>query len=133
MSRGHQRRLARKQGIEPALELLAATGQSSLDRSLCDPLHPSDLAHSSRCDRSGSSAVMPTHAPASRLAPAVADGKVWLVRKHEVEQRPVVTGTSGNEWAEIKSGLSREDVVVINPDDRLKPGREVTIRHKSGD
>ncbi|MGE0665148.1 MAG: efflux RND transporter periplasmic adaptor subunit [Sphingomonadales bacterium] len=66
-------------------------------------------------------------------ASAVEGGKVWLVRDGKAAQHPVVTGASGEDWTEIKSGLKRDDVVVARPDDRLKPGREVTIRRKNGD
>ena len=61
-------------------------------------------------------------------ATAVSDGKVWLVRDGKVQERAVVTGASGNDWTEVKSGLTRGDTIVIQPDDRLKPGRDVTVQ-----
>ena len=40
----------------------------------------------------------------------------------------MVTGASGNDWTEIKSGLARGDTIVTKPDDRLTPGRDVTVQ-----
>jgi RND family efflux transporter MFP subunit len=59
-------------------------------------------------------------------ASAVVDGKVWVVRNGKAQQQAVTTGTSGNDWTEIKAGLTSADTVVIEPGDRLKPGRAVT-------
>lgn len=61
-------------------------------------------------------------------ATAVTDGKVWLVKDGKAQERAVVTGASGNDWTEIKSGLVRGDTIVVQPDDRLKPGRDVTVQ-----
>ena len=79
--------------------------------------------------------IIASEKPDALLVPAAAvtDGKVWLVRGGKVEQRAVVTGASGNDWTEIRSGLAKGDTIVAAPDDRLKPGRDVTIaRPKAG-
>lgn len=64
-------------------------------------------------------------------ASAVSDGKVWLVKDGKAQERAVITGASGNDWTEIKSGVTRGDTIVVQPDDRLKPGRDVTV-HGAG-
>jgi RND family efflux transporter MFP subunit len=73
--------------------------------------------------------IIARETPDALLVPAAAvdDGKVWLVRRGKVEQRAVVTGVSGNDWTEIKSGLTARDTIVAAPDDRLKPGRGVKV------
>lgn len=52
---------------------------------------------------------------------------VWVVEGNKAVKKEVKVGMADDQDMEIKSGLSNEDQVIINPTDQLKQGVEVTV------
>lgn len=61
-------------------------------------------------------------------ASAVVDGKIWLVRDGVAVKRPVTVGVTGDRNTEILSGLSDDDLFVVDPGAGLRDGRPVRPR-----
>lgn len=56
---------------------------------------------------------------------AISEGKVWLVVEGKARQRAVKTGIAGTDKAEILSGLSMGDAVIVDPPDSLEDGDRI--------
>lgn len=61
-------------------------------------------------------------------ATAVSDGKLWLVRDGLAVRQEVDIGVAGDNRVEIRGGIGADDLVVIQPNERLREGRRVTIK-----
>lgn len=59
---------------------------------------------------------------------AINKGQVWLVKDGKLVIRPVAIGAKGTAQTEIKEGVADEDMVVLKPDDKLKPGQKVKAK-----
>jgi len=55
---------------------------------------------------------------------AVRDGKVWVMREGRLRQVTVTAGTTSSDKIAIKAGLSPEDAVVVQPEDKMKDGQK---------
>jgi RND family efflux transporter MFP subunit len=56
-------------------------------------------------------------------APAVRDGRVWIVRDGRLRRQTVQTGIAGETRTEILSGLTESDLLVVSPTTGLTEGR----------
>ena len=56
---------------------------------------------------------------------AITGGAVWVVEDGRTQLRPVTLGTVGNMEAEILTGLSEDDIIVINSAAGIAEGRRV--------
>jgi membrane fusion protein, multidrug efflux system len=45
--------------------------------------------------------------------------KVWVVKDHKLIEQKITVGARGQQQVEIKSGLSEDDMVVLQPNDKL--------------
>ena len=63
--------------------------------------------------------------PVSALFKADGQWNVFLVDQNLAVTRPVMIGQRNSQMAEVRKGLSKGDVVVLYPDDRLTPGKRV--------
>jgi RND family efflux transporter MFP subunit len=59
---------------------------------------------------------------------AINKGHVWLVKDGKLVSQPVTIGAKGAAQTEIKEGVADEDMVVLKPDDKLKPGQKVKAK-----
>ncbi|MCB2080466.1 MAG: efflux RND transporter periplasmic adaptor subunit [Novosphingobium sp.] len=58
-------------------------------------------------------------------APAIDDGKVWVIDEGKAHFRKVTTGITGTDKIEILSGLKAGDSVIVNPPEGLEDGDKV--------
>ena len=56
---------------------------------------------------------------------AITGGAVWVVEDGRTQLRPVTLGTVGNMEAEILTGLSEDDIIVVNSAAGIAEGRRV--------
>ncbi|WP_119421940.1 efflux RND transporter periplasmic adaptor subunit [Desertibaculum subflavum] len=59
-------------------------------------------------------------------ATAVSDGKLWLVRDGRAVRQAVTVGVAGDSQVEIRSGIGADDLIVVQPGERLREGRRVS-------
>ncbi|ADU52078.1 efflux transporter, RND family, MFP subunit [Thermaerobacter marianensis DSM 12885] len=53
--------------------------------------------------------------------------EVWVIHDGRAVRRPIEVGVSDAEWAEVRSGLTPEDWVVVDPPADLRPGDTVRL------
>jgi HlyD family secretion protein len=56
------------------------------------------------------------------------DYYVFVVENGKAMRKKVETGTTNNEFMEIKSGLTKEEEVIVRPPDNLKQDMEVSVK-----
>lgn len=58
---------------------------------------------------------------------AVVDGAVWIVKDGRAVRLPVETGVEGITRTEIRKGLSRDQAVIVEPPEGLRPGDRLRV------
>lgn len=53
---------------------------------------------------------------------------VWVVEGNKATKKEITVGSANGDMMEVKSGLTKEDQVIVNPSDKLMPGVEVTVQ-----
>jgi HlyD family secretion protein len=56
------------------------------------------------------------------------DQYVFVVKNGKAVKKVIKTGIASDKYMEITSGLTKEDIVVVNPSDELKNGMEVKVK-----
>lgn len=66
--------------------------------------------------------------PRSCIVGSLRDGHVYVLEGNKVAYRAVQTGTISNDFVEIKSGITEQDIIVLSGQINLSDGAEVTIK-----
>lgn len=65
-------------------------------------------------------------------ATAVREGRVWVVESGRARLRPVVIGIRGDQRIEVRSGLSEDDAVIVDPPPALRDGSRIKPSTEQG-
>jgi RND family efflux transporter MFP subunit len=61
---------------------------------------------------------------------ALLGGAVWTTENGVARQRPVSTGVYGDRFVEIRSGLSGDETIILEPSSKLMDGDRVRVRSR---
>jgi multidrug efflux pump subunit AcrA (membrane-fusion protein) len=69
------------------------------------------------------------------LAPseAEAEGSVWTVKDGRAQRQPVAVGIRDLLRVEVKSGLAEGDLVIVEGQDKVRPGTKVVATPRADD